>query len=392
MKQPSGEFEKFEATSHTTGTLPLPDEKLLAQIAASPPIWAVVFAGGIGSRFWPLATPATPKPVLPLVDGRPLGADSVGRLDPLIPADRVLVLTSADIAPVVRAALPAVPSSNILVEERPMGTAAALAWGVSEVRRRGGDQAIVCALHADLASAFPAALRDAIKDSALISARDHAIVAIGARPTRVEPSFGYMTVGAPVQADFGLERGGVADVTQFTEKPGPLAADALIKAGALWHSGIIVAAAQELLDSLKLYVPEVSAGLPALAKGDVASFITQARSISIEHGLLERVGRLLVIAPDIGWDDVGTWAGLRRVRELDDEGNGGLGDVHFVDATGNVVHAGEGTVVLFGVSQLLVVTRPGLTFVTTLERAADLKPLLDSLPGSARINPGSIGS
>jgi mannose-1-phosphate guanylyltransferase len=83
--------------------------------------------------------------------------------------------------------------------------------------------------------------------------------------------------------------------------------------------------------------------------------------------------------------------GLRRVRDLDDAGNGALGDAHFTDATGNVVHAESGTVVMFGVSQLLVVTRAGLTFVTTLDRAADLKPLLDSLPGSARINPGSLG-
>lgn len=357
-----------------------------------PPIWAVVFAGGIGSRFWPLATPATPKPVLRLVDDRPLVADTVGRLDPLIPAGRVLVVTSADIADVVRQALPAVPGANVLVEERPMGTAAALAWGVSEVRRRAGGHAIVCAIHADLAAAFPSALRDAILGASAAAAQERTPVALGVRPSRAEPSFGYMTLGAALDASEPAGREGVTDVAQFTEKPGPAAAEALVAAGALWHSGIVVGPAQEFLDALSLYTPEVADGLRALQSGDVAAFMARVEPVSLERGLLERLGRLLVMAPEFGWDDVGTWAGLRRVRELDDDGNGALGDVWFVDSTGNVVHAEAGTVVTFGVSRLLVVTRPGLTFVTTLDRAADLKPLLDSLPGSARISPGSLGA
>jgi mannose-1-phosphate guanylyltransferase len=357
----------------------------------APPIWAVVFAGGIGSRFWPLATPATPKPVLPLVDGRPLVADTVGRLDPVVPAGRVIVVTSADIADRVRAALPAVPGANVLVEARPIGTAAALAWGVSEVKRRAGDQVAVCAIHADLAAAFPSAFRAAVSRAAQAAAREGALVALGVRPTRTEPAFGHIVPGAALDHAEPLDSGGVADVAQFVEKPGPAAAFALGSGGALWHSGIVVGQAQEFLDALRLYVPEVSAGLGALADGDVAAFARTVRPVGIEHGLLERIGRLLVMSPEFGWDDVGTWAGLRRVRELDDAGNGALGDVHFVDATGNVVHAEGGTVVMFGVSQLLVVVRPGLTFVTTLERAADLRPLLDSLPGSARINPSSLG-
>jgi len=93
----------FGSGGRTSGTLPLPEEAVLEAVGIAPPIWGVVFAGGIGSRFWPLSTPATPKPVLPLVDDRPLIADTVGRLDPLVPAGRVLVVTRADIADVVRA-------------------------------------------------------------------------------------------------------------------------------------------------------------------------------------------------------------------------------------------------------------------------------------------------
>ena len=392
MAQPP---KPFTTTGSASGVLPLPHAAHAARApddTATPPLWAVVFAGGIGSRFWPIATPTDPKPVLALVGGRPLIAETVGRLDPLIPADRVLVVTSADIAPAIRAVLPAVPAHNILVEARPLGTAAALAWGVSEVRRRADPNTPVCAMHADLAAAFPSLLRDALLRATLAALREHTLVAIGVRPTRAEASFGYIEPGPPLDPTDGLAQGGPADVTQFTEKPGPSAAERLAKSGALWHSGIVLGGAQEFLDALHLYVPEVAVGLTPLAAGDVEEFVRHVRPVSIERGLLERMGRLLVTAPEFGWDDVGTWAGLRRVRELDDDGNGALGDAHFVDASGNVVHAEAGTVVMFGVSQLLVVTRPGLTFVTTLERAADLKSLLDSLPGSARINPGSLGA
>ena len=100
--------------------------------------------------------------------------------------------------------------------------------------------------------------------------------------------------------------------------------------------------------------------------------------------------RLLVVSGDVAWDDIGTWASLRRARDLDDDGNGALGRVSFVDSENNIVHAEGGTVVLYGVERLLVVTLPGLTFVTTLDRANDLKPLLDALPRNLRMNPGPV--
>ena len=129
-------------------------------------LWAVVFAGGIGTRFWPLSTPRRPKQCLPLVNERPLIADTVARLAPLVPVDRVLVITSADIAETLHAAIPDVPRSNLLVEPRPLGTAAALAWGAREVARRAGPDAVFCALHADLSVGYPALLRDALRRAA----------------------------------------------------------------------------------------------------------------------------------------------------------------------------------------------------------------------------------
>ena len=104
----------------------------------------------------------------------------------------------------------------------------------------------------------------------------------------------------------------------------------------------------------------------------------------MDEGVLERSPRVLVIPGDFGWDDVGTWAALHRVRSRDASGNAIFGDVHAVLATNNVVHADAGSVVLYGVDDLVVVTRDGLTLVTTKERAAELKQLLDALPPTVR--------
>ena len=374
-------------TPRASGTLPVPELDARSTLHTDLSMWAVVFAGGIGSRFWPLSTPERPKPLLALVTGRSLLEDTVGRLQPLIPPERVLIVTSHDIAPAIRGAVSGVPTENILVEPRPLGTAAALAWGAREVSRRAGPDTVLCALHADLAVGFPTAFRDTLQRAGALSQRELAMVSLGVRPSRVEPQFGYVQAGDPLDADAGLTDGGACAVVEFVEKPSAAEAETLVSAGALWHSGVLAGSARTMLDALRRFTPEIADGLDALDDGNLELFVEQIRAASIERGLLERAERLLVILGEFGWDDVGTWASLRRARDLDDNGNGALGTVEFIDAESNVVHTEAGSVVLYGVERLLVVSLDGLTFVTTLDRASDLKPLLDSLPGSMRINP-----
>lgn len=371
-----------------SGTLQDPEPAGVVADATGLVLWAVVFAGGIGSRFWPLSTPERPKPLLALVTGNSLLEDTIGRLQPLIPPERVIVVTSHDIAPAIRGAAREVPEGNILVEPRPLGTAAALAWAAHEVARRAGPETPVCAMHTDLAVGFPGAFRDSLGTAAAVASREGALVAFGVRPTRAEPAFGYIRVGGAVERDGRLSEGDAFQVAGFVEKPPLTEAEALGADGALWHSGIVVGSAKTMLDKLERYTPEIAPGLAALRGGNLVAFAELIRSISIERGLLERIARFLVLLADFGWDDVGTWASLRRARDLDDDGNGAHGPVQFVDAASNVVHTEAGTVVLFGVTRLLVVSLPGLTFITTLERAVDLKPLLDTLPGSLRVKPG----
>ncbi|MBI2795357.1 MAG: NTP transferase domain-containing protein [Gemmatimonadetes bacterium] len=374
--------------SDATGTTladPQPQAELDRTVGVS--MWAIVLAGGIGSRFWPLSTPERPKQVLPLVNDRPLIADTIARLSPLIPPERVLVLTSLDIEAAIHAVIPEVPGANVLAEPRPLGTAASLAWGASEIARRAGPKTVFCCLHADLAVGYPDALRFELRRAAAIASRERYLVALGAPPSRPDTAFGYIDPGPLLEFGTSLTRGGAARVGAFVEKPDAGRAAELIAGGALWNTGIYVWEAGHVLELIEEHVPEVAPGLAALQRNDPDAFGRKVRPASIERGLLERTDRLVALQTDCAWDDVGTWACLRRSRELDDDGNGAIGPAYFVDATSNVVHAENGPVVLFGVHHLLVVSLEGITFVTTLDRARELKPLLDALPGSMRLKP-----
>lgn len=373
------------ATGASIGTLtadePSPEP---AAVGDDAELWAIILAGGIGSRFWPLSTPERPKQVLALINERPLIAVTLGHLAPLIAPERVLVLTSADIADAIHAVVPEVPAENMLIEPRPLGTAAALAWGTSEIVRRAGPDALFCCLHADLAVGFPEPFRQVVSQSARVARTVPSLVAIAAAPTRPETGFGYLCVASgPASA----ESPGVLVVERFIEKPGPILAETLIADGALWNTGIFVGRARATLDALARHTSELAHGLEALERRDFETFAGSIQSISIERGLLARCDDLVAILGDFGFDDVGTWASLRRARELDDTGNGALGQVHFVECASNVVHAERGTVVLYGCEAMLVVVLDGLTFVTPLDRANDLRPLLDALPPEMRNRP-----
>jgi mannose-1-phosphate guanylyltransferase len=338
--------------------------------------WAVILAGGVGSRFWPLSTPHRPKQLLPLVGNRPLLVETADRLGPLVPLARTLILTNAGLAPAIQALLPALPDDNLLIEPRPAGTGPALAWAAREIARRAGDDAVMISVHADWSVADAERFRLTLAEAAEVAARHRALVTVGIVPTRPDPGFGYLQPGEPV------EGGRARRLARFVEKPDVARAEAFIAQGFLWNSGIFVWRVGDLRRVIEAHTPEIA---PALASARSAEdFFATVTPISIDHGVMERSEGALVLDGDFGWDDVGTWAALRRVRATDDAGNAAAGDVFAVASSGNVVHAEGGAVVLYGVSDLVVVAREGLTLVTTIDRAADLKTLLDALPERVR--------
>jgi len=343
--------------------------------------WAVILAGGVGSRFWPLSTPGRPKQLLPLIGDSPLLADTVARLAPLVPPERTLIVTNASLSAAVRSLLPRLPAENVIAEPRAAGTAPALAWAAETIARRGSADDVMLCVHADWAIGNDPEFRATLARAADLAEREQSLVTVGIVPARPDPGFGYIEPGDPVSdgASDAARR-----VARFAEKPNRETAARMVASGYLWNSGIFVWRAVDFLAEVRSRTPEVAPFLPLAESGDIRAFFSSVTPISVDEGVLERSPRVLVIPGDFGWDDVGTWAALHRVRKRDGSGNATFGDVHAVQASDNVVHADAGSVVLYGVSDLVVVTRDGLTLVTTKEKAAELKQLLDALPPSVR--------
>ena len=338
--------------------------------------WAVILAGGVGSRFWPLSTPQRPKQLLPLVDDAPLLVNSVRRMAPSVPAARTLVITNASLADAVRAVLPTLPAENVIAEPRAAGTGPALTWAALEIQRRDADTSVMLCVHADWAIGDEQVFRSTLERAARLAEEHAALVTVGVVPVRPDPGLGYIQPGDAVD--------GARKVARFVEKPDRPAAERMVREGYLWNSGIFVWRVKDFLDEVRAHAPEISRGLQTAGATDLTRFFAAVEPIAVDYAVLERSERVLVLPGDFGWDDVGTWAALHRVRSLDATGNAFAGAVHAVDARDNVVHAESGTVVLYAVHDLVVVTRPGLTLVTTRERAADLKSLLERLPPDVR--------
>ncbi|MEO6443904.1 MAG: mannose-1-phosphate guanylyltransferase [Gemmatimonadaceae bacterium] len=341
--------------------------------------WVIVLAGGVGARFWPLSTPQRPKQLLPLIDGQPLLRNTVDRLAPLADPAHTLILTNAGLVDPIHALLPELPYENLIAEPAPAGTAAALAWAALEVSRRDGDDATMISVHADWAIANADGFRDALLRAEAVAERERALVTVGIVPTRADPGFGYIQPGAPLG-------GGAFKVGRFAEKPSRERAAEMVKEGYLWNSGIFVWRTGDFLAEVRRHTPEVAPALDS-ASGSIGEFFSAVQSVSVDVGVLERTGRVVVLPGDFGWDDVGTWEALHRVRARDAADNAASGSVFPVGSHHNVVHAEGSDVVLYGVSDLVVIAREGLTLVTTLERAADLKALVESLPPEIRERP-----
>lgn len=333
----------------------------------------------MGSRFWPVSTPERPKQILPLASDRPLIVDTVARIAPLVPLDRLRVLTGAELVAPIRDAVTGLTDAHFLVEPRARGTAPVLVRAAHHLARRD-PEAIMVSLHADHVIRPESAFRDLVATAAAAADRHDRLFSLGIPPTRAETGYGYVRVGAP------LDDAGAFEVDAFVEKPDAATAAAYVESGEyLWNSGIFIWRAARLLEEVRAHTPELAALLPLLDDDDAAAFFDRAPSLSIDEGVMARSGRAGVIEARFDWDDVGTWDAVARTRDRDARGNVAIGRAHAVDSDGCVIwEEGGEPVVVFGARDLVVVRVRGVTLVLPRDRAADLKSCLGALPESVR--------
>lgn len=344
--------------------------------------WVVILAGGVGSRFWPASTPHRPKQFLPLTSERPLILETLDRAERVADVSRVLIVSGERLRPLFQRYLPDLPDEALLLEPHGRGTAAALAWAARGVLDRCTDprSTVMVSLHSDHLIRPTDRFLGTIDRAIGAAGRLGRLLTIGVLPARPATGYGYVQVGRSLEA-------GVVEVERFVEKPDRRTAERyLSEGGYLWNSGIFVWRPDVLMDELGRHTPELAEHLDLL-QTDVASFYDRVPPLSIDRGLLERTSNIAVVEADFEWDDVGAWASLARVRQTDERGNVGSGAAHAIDCDRTIVWAEDGPVVAWGLEEMVVARASGITFVTTLDRAAELKDLLDALPESLRAGP-----
>jgi mannose-1-phosphate guanylyltransferase len=344
-----------------------------------PHLWGVILAGGIGSRFWPASTPSRPKQLLALASEQPLVRDTVDRITPLIPLDRLRILAGEHLAAPMRAAVPELTAEHFYLEPRAAGTAPVLAWAAAQIARVD-PQAVMVSLHSDHVIEPAELFREQVAMAAELARQTGRLFTLGAIPDRPETGYGYIRLGPPL-----TESSAAFEVAEFVEKPDAATAATYLASGKyLWNTGIFIWRVRDLLDQLQRHTPEISPLIPLLNAGDTSAFFDRVPTLTIDTGLLERSDRVGVVPARFGWDDVGAWDALFRTRALDDHGNVLVGDSFAVDSSGSALVADDGPVVAFGVHDLVIVRTSGITLVTHRDRAAELKHLLDRLPERLR--------
>ena len=353
-----------------------------------PGFWAVVPAGGAGTRLWPLSRAAHPKFLLDLTgSGRTLLQATVDRLEPLT-GDRVVVVTGAAHADAVRAQLPGLAGDQVLAEPSPRDSMAAIGLAAAVVERQD-PQAVIGSFAADHVIPDTAAFESVIREAAEVAREGH-LVTIGIEPTSPATGFGYIRAGEALPG-FAT----ALQAVEFVEKPDAVRAAHYLASGEFrWNAGMFVVRASTLLDLLALWHPELAAGVRAIAASSerLEELWPGLTRIAIDHAVAEPAadaGRVVVVPAPFTWDDVGDFASLAELLPPV-EGEPGLrvlgsvDDVTTIDASGIVASAGGRRVAVVGIEDVVVIDTPDAVLVTTRSRAQDVKAVVDALKAQGR--------
>ncbi|WP_340537505.1 mannose-1-phosphate guanylyltransferase [Nocardioides sp. GXZ039] len=349
--------------------------------AAIEHLWAVVPAGGAGTRLWPLSRSTSPKFLHDLTgSGRTLLQETRDRLAPLV-ADRIVIVTGRAHRDAVLAQLPDLAPDAVVVEPSARDSMAAIGLAAALLERRDPD-AVLGSFAADHVIADPGAFAEAVR-VAVGAAEDGWLVTIGIEPTAPSPAFGYIRLGSPLATDPGIR---VA--SSFVEKPtAEVAADYLATGEYRWNAGMFVARPDVLLDLLAETDPDFAAALRGIAEdpATLESVWPTLPRIALDHAVAEpaaAAGRVAVVPAAFGWDDVGDFASLATRFDGDDRPVRVLGDEALVlarEATGIVVPDSGRVVAVVGLDDVVIVDTPDALLVTTRDRAQEVKAIVAAL-------------
>jgi mannose-1-phosphate guanylyltransferase len=323
-------------------------------------MYGVILAGGKGTRFWPYSRAERPKQFLDVTGKGSMLALTWRRLEEFIPPDRIIVLTTEALVPLVRKELPRLRADRMFVEPVGRSTAPSIAVAAALVRRFGGDEPFLTC-PADHTIANERRFRRIARAGAAVAAANDVLVTFGVVPTFPATGYGYIEAGRVFAKRDGIS---ISRVKKFHEKPGAKRAAAYLSATRYyWNSGMFLWRPSVFLEAWSRWLPAGARRLEtieqALGRRDfrriVAREYPRMPSISVDYGILEKAPNVVVLPADIGWSDVGSWDSLFDLLPADGRGNAGTGRMEILDARDNLLFNPGGVTAAVGVDDLIVV-------------------------------------
>jgi len=351
-------------------------------------LYAVIMAGGTGTRFWPKSTRNMPKQFLNLFGYETMIQSTVHRMNGWIDIQHCMVVTNDNYVDIVKDQLPGIDDQMIIGEKVAKNTAPCIAAAAALLHDKDPDSVMVV-LPADHHITQPEKFREILKRAVKKAKDDHCLVTIGIEPTHPETGYGYINYEPS-----GLQNehsGKVFKVKRFTEKPDREKAEEFIQSGNyLWNSGMFVWRTSAILDAFKLCLPEVySLAQKITGEGEVKSnldsFYEECPSVSVDYGIMEKSDDVYVIPGKFGWNDVGSWSAVYELSDKDPDENALKADPVFLkNASGNLIQSESGKfIAAIGVDNLAIVETDKAILVCPLDEAQKVKEVVEYLGGHA---------
>ena len=352
-------------------------------------MYALVMAGGEGKRFWPLSKKESPKQFLKLIGERSMIRITVDRILPLVPIEKIFIVTLERYADETLKHIPELPEENLVLEPEGKNTAPCIALGTLKIGRLDPG-ATVLVLPADHAIGEEEGFRDAVlfgKDAAErpLSDGSFPLITFGVKPTAPETGYGYIKTGKPLWRRGDYE---VRIVDRFVEKPDQEKAEEFLKKGGfLWNSGIFVWKIPAILSAYKTHLPSWCTPLYKVSdslgthreKEFTTQFYREIETGPVDKLILEKTKNALVIPVEFTWSDLGSWKALDEFLKPDPGENTFRGEVFAVDSSGCLVYGSKRLIALVGVKDLVVVDTEDAILVLNKDRAQEVRTVVGLL-------------